>query len=287
MNGIKIHVLDCGYVHTTRYLPFNKEHVGMLKVAGVGVPQKDWVWMPVACYYIEHPKGKILVDTGWSRLMSPDGKEDKSAQIRQLGLFLYMLNQGYTPEGKAVDEQLKVLGVETRDLDFVILTHLDCDHACGLHQVADAKRILVSRDEMRYARKPTPVNRVRYKKRWWKGIPLTLFDWNSSDGPFSRSYDLFGDGSVCLINIPGHCAGLCAVKITGADGRYVLLDADGAYSSRSWQEMVLPGIAGDRQKQIQSLEWIRQMSMDERCIESLATHDPAIRPHTIHLTSKP
>ena len=29
--------------------------------------------------------------------------------------------------------------------------YLDCDHACGLHQVADAKRILVSEEEMRYA----------------------------------------------------------------------------------------------------------------------------------------
>ena len=37
----------------------------------------------------------------------------------------------------------------------------------------------------------------------------------------------FVDGSVQLINLPGHCAELSAVKITGKDGRYVLLDADG------------------------------------------------------------
>ncbi|MDE5841088.1 MAG: hypothetical protein K2H49_09230 [Muribaculaceae bacterium] len=57
MDKIKIHILHCGDVKTTRYLPFNKVHVCMPKVAGIGVPQKDWAWLPVSCYYIEHPKG--------------------------------------------------------------------------------------------------------------------------------------------------------------------------------------------------------------------------------------
>lgn len=283
MDTIKIHVLHCGRVHTTRYLPFNKEKVGMMKVAGIGVPQKDWVWMPVACYYIEHPNGKILVDTGWSRRMSPAGVEDKKAQIRELGLLLYMLNQGYTAPGETVDEQLRAMGVNTSDLDYVVLTHLDCDHACGLHQVADAKRIIVSEDEMKYARQLTPVNMVRYKKRWWQDVPLSLFAWDGTEGPFGHSYDLLGDGTIQLINIPGHCAGLAAVKITGSDGRYVLLDADGAYSSKSWRDMVLPGIAGNRKNQLKSLEWIRTMSMSDKCVESLATHDPQVKPHVIEL----
>lgn len=283
---IKIHVLHCGDVRTTRYLPFNKEHVCMPKVAGIGVPQKDWAWLPVCCYFIEHPKGKILVDTAWSRRMSPEGEEDKKAQIKELGYFLYRINQGYTPKGKSVDEQLKVMGVNPSDLDYVLLTHLDCDHACGLHQVADAKHILVSEDEMKYAKTILPThfdNLVRYKKRWWEGIPVTTFAYNGNEGPFERSFDLYNDGSLVLINIPGHCAGLSAVKITGRDGRYVLLDADGAYSAKNWEEMVPSGIAANREKQLKSLEWIRMMSMDDKCIESLATHDPAVKPHTIEL----
>ncbi len=286
MDMIKIHVLRCGMVRTTRYLPFNKEHVSMPKVAGFGVPQKDWCWLPVSCYYIEHPKGKILVDTAWSRRMSPEGVEDKQAQIRELGYFLYRINQGYTPQGESVDEQLRAMGVKTSDLDYVLLTHLDCDHACGLHQVADAKRILVSEDEMKYAKSIFPThfdNVVRYKKRWWKGIPITLFAYNGKEGPFGRSFDLFEDGSIQLINIPGHCAGLSAVKITGRDGKYVLLDADGAYSSKNWEEMVPSGIAANRKNQLKSLQWIREMSMSDKCVESLATHDPNVKPHTIEL----
>lgn len=284
MTQIKIHVLHCGRVHTSPYLPFDTDNAGLLKVAGIGVPRNQWVWMPVSAYYIEHPKAKILVDTGWSRRISPAGVIDEKAQIAELGHVLYTLNQGYLPAGEAVDEQLKKLGVDTRELDYVVLTHLDCDHVCGLHQVSDALHILVSEAEMKFAGKKFSItNKFRFQKRWWKDVPLILFPWNGSEGPFRRSYDLLGDGSVQLINIPGHTDGLVAVKITGSDGRYVLIDSDGAYGSKSWEEMILPGIADNRKQQLASLEWIRQMSMNENCVESLANHDVETKPHVIVL----
>lgn len=281
METIKIHVLHCGRVHTSPYLPFDTGNAGMLKVAGIGVPRREWVWMPVSAYYIEHPKARILVDTGWSRRISPEGILDKKAQITELGHLLYKMNQGFLPPGEAVDEQLNSLGVQTSDLDYVVLTHLDCDHVCGVHQVADAKHILVSEAEMKFARKLSPVNRVRFRRKWWSGVPLELFPWNGSEGPFRRSYDLLGDKSVQLINIPGHTDGLVAVKITNSDGKYVLIDSDGAYGSRSWKDMILPGIADNRKEQLSSLQWIRTMSMDKDCIESLANHDAEIKPHII------
>ncbi|MDE6308578.1 MAG: hypothetical protein K2L81_00135, partial [Muribaculaceae bacterium] len=82
MEKIKIHALRCGQVRTTKYLPFNPDNKPLMTVAGVGVSQKDWEWSPVYCYYIEHPKGKVLIDTAWSRRMSPEGKEDKRAEIK-------------------------------------------------------------------------------------------------------------------------------------------------------------------------------------------------------------
>ncbi len=40
METIEIHVMHCGSVRTTRWLPYNKEHVGMPNVAGLFVPEK-------------------------------------------------------------------------------------------------------------------------------------------------------------------------------------------------------------------------------------------------------
>lgn len=282
-SDIKIHVLHCGMVHTTKYLPFGNGDAPLFKVAGFGVPQKDWCWMPVSSYYIEHPKGKILVDTGWHRRMSPDGVLDKRAQIKDLGYMLYRLNQGYTPKWETVDEQLTALGIQTSSLDYVLLTHLDCDHACGVEQVKDAKHILVAEEEIESDLKFSPVNKIRFKKHWWENVELTRFPWSGSEGPFRKSYDLFDDGSVKLINIPGHTAGLFAVKITGNDGKFVLITSDGAYSSRSWIEMILPGIAENRKQQELSLEWIKEQASDKNCVECLANHDPQIKPHIITL----
>ena len=193
-----------------------------------------------------------------------------------------MVNQGRIAKGQAIDEQLANRGLKPSDINYVLLTHLDCDHANGLTQLKGARHILVARDEMDNIKKGL-TERIRYQERWWKGMDLELFDWNGTEGPVGRSYDLFGDGSVVMVNIPGHCAGLCAVKITNADGRFVLLFSDGGYARKSWEQMITSGVCQDKKLQRQSLQWIREQSMLPECIESLANHDTDIKPHVIEL----
>lgn len=223
------------------------------------------------------------MDTGWARAMSPEGVFDKQAQIRSLGSrILYLTNQGVLPAGEAVDEQLAAMGIRPSDLACVLLTHLDCDHANGLCQVKDAQRILASRDEIASVKKNL-VARTRYKECWWCDADVEFFDWNGQEGPFQKSYDLFDDGSIVCIAIPGHADGLFAVKVNAPDGRFALLFSDGGYATRSWRDMVLSGLANDRAQQKCSLEWIREQSLNPKCVESLANHDPDIAPHVIEL----
>ena len=214
--------------------------------------------------------------------MSHEGVFDKKAQIKSLGsVMLYEVNQGRIGLGQCIDEQLLAMGVKDSQIDAVLLTHLDCDHANGLKQVKNAKKFLVAADEVQFASKVT--NRIRYYKKWWQDIPLTAFDWNDTQGPAGKSYDLLGDGSIELINIPGHADGLFAVKVKNAEGKFVLLFSDGGYARKSWEQMITSGIAADKEQQKKSLAWIREQSLDEHCVESLANHDPDIRPHVIEL----
>ena len=278
---MKIHVLHTGEVRVSPYLPFGGDNCNLLKASGMTTPKEDWIWLPVSVYLIEHPKGLILVDTGWHRDMSPEGVYDKAAQIKSLGSrVLYNVNQGQIPLGEAVDEQLATMGIKPADLDYVLLTHLDCDHANGLRAVRDAKHIIVAQEELDCARKN---GFIRYKKKWWEGVDLQTIEWNGTEGPAQKSFDLFGDGSIKMINIPGHCDGLCAVKITREDGKYVLLFSDGGYATKSWKEMITSGVSLDKEMQRKSLQWIREQSMDPNCVESLATHDTEIKPHVIEL----
>lgn len=275
--------MHTGKVCVSPYLPFGGD-CGIIKASGLTTRKKDRLWLPVSVYYIEHPKGKILVDAGWSRSMSPNGVYDKKAQCSSLGSpFLYQINQGVVKNGETAPEKLRLLGVEPKDLDFVLLTHLDCDHANGLDGVKEAKRILVSKAELDCSKRKSFQIKLRYQSRWWSKTPLESFDWNDDEGPFQKTFDLFGDGSVKMINIPGHSDGLCAVKIKNNDGKFVLLFSDGGYSSRSWKEQVTSGICIDKEKQKRSLEWIRKESLDENCVESLANHDSSVQEHMIEL----
>lgn len=284
MPEIKIHVFHTGKVCVAPELPFGGERCSTLKASGVFAKKSERLWLPVSAYLIECPHGKLFFDCGWHRDMSPDGVFDKRAQIKSLGsLPLYVTNQGLVEKGAAIDERLAVMGISPEELDMVLLSHLDCDHANGLKLVSGARRILVSKAELDFAGNGSLVNCIRYNADWWRGTKLEAFDWNGTEGPAGHSYDVFGDGSILMVNIPGHSKGLCAMKITGADGRFVLLFADGGYARRSWEELVTSGIADDKAAQKKSLEWIRAQSLDANCVESLANHDPDVPIHTIEL----
>jgi len=283
MNDIKVHVFHTGEVCVAPALPFGGEHCSALKASGLLDKKSNRLWLPVSAYLIECDHEKILFDCGWHRDMSPNGEFDKKAQVKSLGgIALYEVNQGKIPMGEAIDEQLAALNIEPSDLDLVLLSHLDCDHANGLKLVSDAQRILVSRAEMEFTTKGME-NKIRYNPAWWEGTKIETFDWNGTGGPAGHSYDVFGDGSLVMVNIPGHCDGLCALKIRNEEGKFVLLFSDGGYARKSWEEQITSGIAADKEAQKKSLEWIREQSLDPNCIESLANHDLDVKPHVIEL----
>lgn len=220
MSEIKIHIFHIGKACVAPELPFGGEHDSALKASGVLDRKSKRLWLPVSAYLIECAHGNVLFDCGWHRDMSPHSVFERRAQIRSLGsLPLYFTNQVVVESSAAIDEQLAARGVEPVDWDTVRLSHLDCDHANGLKLVADAKKILVLKDELRFAENGSPVNRIRYNADWWRGTKMQTFDWNGLMGSAGRSYDVFGDGMLVMVNIPGHSKGLCALRITGEDGR--------------------------------------------------------------------
>jgi len=279
---VRIRVLQTGKVYVSHALPFkdaaknpNPLQMSLLSLYG----RRNRIWLPVSAYLIERGDYKILVDTGWHRDISPDGEYNRRAQVKHMGLGHFLLNQGLVPKGEAVVEQLAALNIAPEDLDFVIMTHLHTDHASGLKSVKNAKRILVSAAELR----DTEQYPIRYVASMWDGVKLETFDFNDTGvGSVGKSLDLLGDGSIELVNIPGHTSGLTAVKLNGG-GKFVLLFSDGGYAKKSWQELIPPGTALDEELALKSLLWIREMSLRKNCVESLANHDPDVVPHVITL----
>ncbi len=279
---MRIRVLQTGKVYVSHALPFkdsaknpNPLQLSLLSLYG----RRNRIWLPVSAYLIEHGDYKILVDTGWHRDISPDGEYNRRAQVKHMGLGHFLLNQGLVPKGESLVEQLAALNIAPEDLDFVIITHLHTDHASGLKSVRGAKKILVSAAELADTKKYP----IRYVSSMWDGVKLETFDFNDTGvGSVGKSLDLLGDGTIELVNIPGHTSGLTAVKLNGG-GKFVLLFSDGGYAKKSWQDLIPPGTALDEELAFKSLLWIREMSLRENCVESLANHDPDVVPHEIIL----
>lgn len=280
MNKIKIYWLHCGRVRVSEKLPYGDGN--FLWATGLFTRRADRIWLPVSALYIEHPQAKVLIDTGWHRDMSPNNSYDRNAQIAHMSLMLYMVNQGVVGEGETVVEQLATLGVKPSDLDYVLLSHLDVDHVSALKSLTAARNILVSEPEMNAATRFC--GKFRYCSKMWHGTPIRTFRFGRTGlGPMEKSYDLLGDGSVQLIWTPGHSEGMFSTKVTGRSGKYFIYFADAGYGSRSWQQLVLPGICDDKELARTSLEWVREESLDDRCVASFACHDPAADPCRIEL----
>lgn len=165
-----------------------------------------------------------------------------------------------------------------RDLDYVLFSHLDPDHIAGISEVRGAKRLLVPEEEYFWSCR---VNLRYTSRRLWIDEPPERFWYRVNHiGPESRSYDLFGDDSVHLVHIAGHTEGMFAALIRNGE-RYVLLNADGAASPRSWADGTVPGICENSVRAKKALDWIGSMSRDPACVASLCSHDPDIAPQTI------
>ena len=250
---INVHVLNCGSTIVDEALPLSSRSKNPLAYTGLFRGRKYKISVPVRAYLIEHPDALILVDTGWDTAIRNDARGYE-------GFVNYFASPGFLPEGEAVTEHLARRGFKPEDLDYVILTHMDIDHAGGIGLVKHAKKILISEPEWKAARESHP----RYLKRLWSGIDVQSFP--------DREMDLLGDGSVQLLPMHGHSAGMTSVKVCGKEG-FVIIAGDAGYVRDSWEKEILPGITWNKEQARQSLKKLHAYGIDPACRGILMTHD--------------
>ena len=68
---MKIHILRCGEIRVSSTVPFGNAISAVSTARQLAEPDKKRETLPVFAYLIEHPKGLLLVDTGWCRDISP------------------------------------------------------------------------------------------------------------------------------------------------------------------------------------------------------------------------
>ncbi|MDQ0297846.1 glyoxylase-like metal-dependent hydrolase (beta-lactamase superfamily II) [Salibacterium salarium] len=265
----KIHIWHTGSVYIDKSLAFNEKSWHPVPYTGWFRGQSKKIWVPVSTYLIEHPKGKVLIDTGWH-------EDIRVNQKKHLGRFTYSMFKGKLPRGQSIKEKIDALGIETKDLDYVVLTHLHSDHVSGLEHVSNAKNILTSELEWQAAQKD-----LGYIKTMWRDIPINTFHLNTIPfGPYKKGYDLFGDETIYLVFTPGHSKGQMSILVSTTKG-WILLASDVGYAERSWKEYILPGLMVDKQAAQKSLKWVQEFSRRKDCYRVIANHDPSIREENI------
>ena len=276
---MKIHILNCGFIRIHEDLPYGGGSIMTGFRKAVMAPDRKRVTLPVFSYLIEHPAGLFLVDTGWSRDISPDGIYDPKAVKSVLPAHLAALYRPYVPAGMAVDEQLRSMGIRQEDIDAVLITHLDPDHVSGLRSVSRAKRIVIPEDEAYWSVRTK--YRIRQPEQLWdvEGAERVFFRGHLL-GPMNKAIDITGDGSIMMVNMPGHTDGLCGVIVRNRE-KYVILASDAAVSARSWEKLEPPGFAADPALQFKTLRWVAKEANDTACAAVLCSHDKESKAETI------
>lgn len=250
---MKIHVLSCGSTIVDEALPLSSHSRNPLAYTGLFRGKRHKIEVPVRAYLIEHPEKLILVDTGWDTAIRENPRKYE-------GFINYFASPGFLPMGQSVPEHLLRLGYQAEDLDYVIMTHMDIDHAGGIRLVKNAKTILASEAEWHSACGHHP----RYLKRLWKNVSVQTFP--------DQEVDLLGDGSVLLLPMHGHSAGMTSVKVSG-DGGYMIIAGDAGYARESWEKEIPPGITWNKEQARQSLKKLHAFGTDPACKGILMTHD--------------
>lgn len=221
---------------------------------------------PTGAFLIEHPSaGAVLVDAG----VAGEAERDPLRAVGWLGATLF--GRPRMRMGQAVAAQLAERGVTVRA---VVMTHMHWDHAGGLLDLPGA-RVLVTRPEWRAAqRRLGPLNGY-LRRHLDPSLRFELLDLEQADpsGAFSRSLDLFGDGSVLLVATPGHSPGHLSLVLRLHD-RLMLVAGDALYTTRALRgEMLHPSRSWSHEGYLRSLAEMRAFAECEPSALILPGHD--------------
>jgi len=231
-----------------------KGKLGKLKIwlKALRGAKPDWDDVPVPVFLVTHPTaGHFLIDTGMHRSCAHSG----GGNLGPVGRF-YRITMN---PGQSTAERLEARGISPESIRLVVMTHLHNDHASACKDFPNATFVADTKEwEAAHA-----------KRAWQKGYVAEQFDlavdWRGIDyfgqdsnhfAGFSRTVDLFGDGSVHLVSTPGHADGHQSV-ILRLDHGEILVTGDAAPTVAILNGEAEPLLHSDRHQFQRSLREIR------------------------------
>jgi glyoxylase-like metal-dependent hydrolase (beta-lactamase superfamily II) len=209
--------------------------------------------LPVICHLLRHPQGNVLFDTG----CHPDIAIDPLPRWGDKSKVLVPL-QG--PRDNVIDE-LALLGLGPLDIDLVVNSHLHTDH-CGCNAFFAKATVVCHARELETARAELGPKIGMMPIDWDQPMPFDTFE---------GERDLFNDGRIVLLPMPGHTPGMsCALVSLDRTGS-VLLTSDAVALRANLEQGVHPRQTWDHNAATRSMDEIRRIG--ERGATVIFGHD--------------
>jgi len=213
--------LDCGTIRIKNFDKFFSDKPGLYAAAPREVTD--------SCYLIRHGDQQMLWDTGLSA--------DLKGESFDAGDAVVSLTTTLT-------EQLAELGLKPADIDVIGISHHHEDHT-GQAAAFPQARMIIGAGDLEQAKAPPP-----------QGGPSPVAPWlkeGANLATVTDDVDIFGDGSVIALHLPGHTPDHLALLVNLKSGP-VLLSGDLYHSTEARTKRGVPPFNSSREQTLASME---------------------------------
>ena len=186
-SDLKLTVFNCGELRFDDVTAF-----------GLANEETDVREMFVPCYLIEHPRGRLLWDSGLPLAVAGQGEMD----VPGGGRMRY---------ATSIIDQLARQGLKPADIDLLAISHFHFDHVGGANAFSTSQLL---------------IQQTEYDAAFLQPEKFPIFEsslypdlQSASKTLLNGDHDVFGDGQVMIISAPGHTPGhqvlLVQLKKTG------------------------------------------------------------------------
>jgi glyoxylase-like metal-dependent hydrolase (beta-lactamase superfamily II) len=209
------------------------------------------------CFLIRHPRGDLIWDAGFPDEIAemPDGM-----QIPQLGATIRV--------PVTLASQLQQVNVAPGEVEFISFSHSHTDHVGNAAMFASAVWI-VDPDERTHMFRPEA-------RADAQGFQYVAHLENAETRLIEQDrYDVFGDGSVVIIQTPGHTPGHTILLVRLPNAGNVLLTGDMHHLAESRERRLVPRLNADREQTLQSMALVDRIEAEEeaRVVRQHVTED--------------
>lgn len=220
---------------------------------------------------VQHPKGNFVFDTGLGEDIENQFHDNNSFFNRQIFKFT---------KSKSLYKALVDNNFNPDAIDFIIPSHLHFDHASGIEDFLNAT-IRTTKEEYDYAlsaaAKPPAFIQQQYDAKFikWKFIDFDSVPYEV----FAESYDVFNDGTVILVKLPGHTKGSIGMFVNLASGKRYFFTGDltwaaEAFMGPSEKNIILRNkVDGDRELVASYIVKVHHLIKEKPEIHIVPAHD--------------